>query len=92
MAEAWRPAGSERELRVGLAGLGSMGRNHLRVLRTRPGCRLVAVADPIEEMLAAAMADPEPAGRPPTGYLEPLAMIAEADLDAVVLAAPTTTH
>ena len=91
MAQAWRPAGPERELRVGLAGLGSMGRNHLRVLRALPGCRLAAVADPIEEMLAAAVADP--AGGPSaTGYLEPLAMIAEADLDAVVLAAPTTTH
>ena len=91
MTEAWRPAGSERELRVGLAGLGSMGRNHLRVLRTRPGCRLVAVADPIEEMVAAAIADLE-GGPPAVGYHEPLAMIAEADLDAVVLAAPTMTH
>jgi predicted dehydrogenase len=91
MTDAWRPVGSERELRVGLAGLGSMGRNHLRVLRARPGCRLVAVADPIEEMLAAAVAGDD-GGPGPAGYAEPLRMIAEADLDAIVLATPTTTH
>jgi UDP-N-acetylglucosamine 3-dehydrogenase len=90
MAESWRPVGAERELRVGLAGLGSMGRNHLRVLRDRPGCRLVAVADPVAEVLAAATSGgAEPAA---LGFSEPLAMIAEADLDAVVLAAPTTSH
>jgi predicted dehydrogenase len=91
MAQAWRPVGSEHELRVGLAGLGSMGRNHLRVLRARPGCRLVAVADPVPEALAAAVGggiDVPDA----LGFAEPLAMIAEADLDAVVIAAPTTSH
>jgi len=90
MADPWRPAGSERELRVGLAGLGSMGRNHLRVLRARPGCRLVAVADPVPEVLAAATSGGD--GPDALGFAEPLAMIAEADLDAVVLAAPTTSH
>jgi UDP-N-acetylglucosamine 3-dehydrogenase len=68
-----------------------MGRNHLRVLRARPGCRLVAVADPVPEVLAAATSG-GPDGPDAVGYAEPLAMIAEADLDAVVLAAPTTSH
>jgi UDP-N-acetylglucosamine 3-dehydrogenase len=91
MAEAWRPVGSERELRVGLAGLGSMGRNHLRVLRARQGCRLVAVADPVPEAVAAALGGGLDA-LDALAFAEPLAMIAEADLDAVVLAAPTTSH
>jgi UDP-N-acetylglucosamine 3-dehydrogenase len=90
MADQWRPVGSGRELRVGLAGLGSMGRNHLRVLRARPGCQLVAVADPVSEVLAAATSNAD--GPDAQGFSEPLAMIAEADLDAVVLAAPTTSH
>ena len=30
IADAWRPAGG-REIRIGLAGLGTMGRNHLRL-------------------------------------------------------------
>ena len=33
-------------LRVGLIGLGSMGRHHARVIRATPGMELVAVADP----------------------------------------------
>ncbi len=86
MTDAWRPAGA-RELRLGLAGLGSMGRNHLRILSNRPGVRLVAVADPFADVLAAAVA-----GCDAQGYADPLAMIAEADLDGVVIAAPTNAH
>lgn len=82
----WAPIG-EREVRVGLAGLGSMGRNHLRVLAAQPGCRLVAVADPV-----AAAVEEAVARSGAQGFSEPLAMIAEAELDAVVVAAPTTAH
>jgi predicted dehydrogenase len=86
MIPAWQPAG-DRLLRVGLAGLGSMGRNHLRILAGRADIRLVAVADPIEPTLAGATAQTGA-----QGFAEPLAMIAEAELDAVVIAAPTTAH
>lgn len=86
MTGAWSPAGA-RELRVGLIGLGSMGRNHLRVLGGMPETRLVALADPDPAALDAAAAT---SGA--QGFAEPLAMLAEADLDAVVIAAPTTTH
>ncbi len=86
MTAFWHPIG-DREVRVGLAGLGSMGRNHLRVIGTRPNVRLVAVADPIPDLLTDATALTGAAG-----FSEPLAMIAEAELDAVVIAAPTTAH
>lgn len=86
MTGAWSPIG-DRELRVGLIGLGSMGRNHLRVLGLATGTRLVAVADPDADALAAAAAT---SGA--QGFAEPLALIEEAELDAVVIAAPTTTH
>ena len=86
MSSRWQPAG-ERELRVGLAGLGSMGRNHLRVLSARTDLVLAAVADPVPAALAEATAQ---AGA--QGFAEPLAMIGEAELDAVVIAAPTTAH
>jgi UDP-N-acetylglucosamine 3-dehydrogenase len=76
-----------RPLRVGLAGLGSMGRNHLRVLAARDDVEIVAVADPDPEALRGA-ASPPGAQR----FDEPLAMLAEAELDAVVVAAPTTAH
>ena len=86
MTGAWRPAG-DRQVRIGLAGLGSMGRNHLRLLSARDDVRLAAVADPVAESLAAAAAT-----TPAQAFESPLAMIAEGDLDAVVIAAPTTTH
>jgi predicted dehydrogenase len=86
MTAGWSPAG-DRVLRVGLAGLGSMGRNHLRVISARDDCRLAAVADPVAGSLDAATAQTGA-----LGFADPLAMIAEAELDAVVIAAPTTAH
>jgi predicted dehydrogenase len=86
MSSAWSPVG-DRKLRIGLAGLGTMGRNHLRILLSRDDCRLAAVADPVASALQAAteQADAQ-------GFEEPLAMVAEVDLDAVVIAAPTMAH
>jgi predicted dehydrogenase len=74
-------------LRIGLAGLGAMGRNHLRNLVARPDVIVAAVADPEPDALEAAAA--QTGGQP---FAEPAAMIAEAELDALVVAAPTTTH
>jgi UDP-N-acetylglucosamine 3-dehydrogenase len=86
MSGGWQPAAG-RELRIGLAGLGSMGRNHLRVLASRRDIRLVAIADPVAAALSAAVAS---SGA--QAFDEPLAMIAEAELDALIVAAPTTSH
>ena len=82
----WAPIG-DREVRIGVIGLGSMGRNHVRVVSGLPGVRLAAVADPDPIALEAATVN--------TGaqaFEEPMAMLAEADLDAVIVAAPTTSH
>jgi predicted dehydrogenase len=86
MTASWSPVG-DGDVRVGLIGLGSMGRNHLRILASMDGARLVAVADPDAAALAAATA-----ATGALGFAEPLALLAEAELDAVVIAAPTTTH
>ena len=86
MTGAWSPIGS-REMRIGLIGLGSMGRNHLRVLSGLSGVRLVAIADPDATALSRSAA-----GSGAQAFPEPMAMLAEADLDAVVIAAPTTSH
>jgi UDP-N-acetylglucosamine 3-dehydrogenase len=83
---SWQPIGAKRPVRVGLIGLGAMGRNHLRLLTGRDDTRLVAVADPVPGALdTVASGDAQ-------AYAEPLAMLAEAELDAVVIASPTTTH
>ena len=82
----WQSAGA-RELRIGLAGLGSMGRNHLRVIAGRDDARLVAIADPVPDALVPTAA--QSGARP---FDDPLAMIEETELDALVIASPTTTH
>jgi UDP-N-acetylglucosamine 3-dehydrogenase len=64
-----------------------MGRNHLRVISSHPETALAAIADPDPDALAAAVAQ---AGA--RGFADPLAMIREAELDGVVIAAPTTAH
>ena len=43
---------ADNPLRVGLIGLGSMGRHHARVIRATEGMELVAVADPGGEPIA----------------------------------------
>jgi UDP-N-acetylglucosamine 3-dehydrogenase len=78
---------SDAPLRLGLAGLGSMGRNHLRVISGHAETVLAAIADPDPETLAAATAQTGAAG-----WSDPLVMIREAEVDAVVIAAPTTFH
>ena len=78
---------TEGRIRIGLAGAGSMGRNHVRVVSTHPETILAAVADPDEATLAAATG---PTGA--TGWADPLEMVRDADLDAIVIAAPTTMH
>jgi predicted dehydrogenase len=64
-----------------------MGRNHLRVISNHPDTTLAAIADTDPAALEAAVAQTEA-----QGYADPLAMIAEAELDGVVIAAPTTAH
>lgn len=74
-------------IRVGLAGLGAMGRNHLRVVSGHEETRLAAIADPVASTLEAAVAASGAAG-----FADPLEMIQSADIDAVIIAAPTTAH
>jgi predicted dehydrogenase len=83
---SWAPIG-EREARLGLIGLGVMGRNHLRILDGLPGVRVAAVSDPMPAALANV---PDVDGR--QGFVDAVTMLDEAELDAVVIAAPTTTH
>jgi predicted dehydrogenase len=64
-----------------------MGRNHLRLLSAREDVELVAISDPLPEVLEAARRTTDA-----TGYVEPQTMLVKDDLDAVVIASPTTTH
>ena len=73
------------DLRVGVIGVGMMGADHAERLVNRiAGARLVAVSDPDTaraEQLAAQFSDVRTVG-------DPLEMIADESVDAVVIASP----
>jgi UDP-N-acetylglucosamine 3-dehydrogenase len=71
------------DLRVGLIGLGAMGRHHARVLREVDGVRLVAVADASGDPHRVAL------GLPVLGDVDELIA---AGIDAAVCAVPTSLH
>ena len=70
-------------LRVGVIGLGSMGRHHARVIRATPGMELVAVADPVGDKFGVAGDLP---------VLPDVDALIAAGLDAAVVAVPTVHH
>lgn len=75
------------ELRIGIAGLGQMGRYHLRTWAELDDAVVVAVADPdLERALRVG------AGRSVALYAEHTAMFEEQQLDAVCICAPSEHH
>lgn len=72
-------------LKVGLIGLGNMGRNHLRILSMLKGFELAFVADANGEVAAKSG---EVHGIP--GVVDPTPLLA--GVDAVVICTPTVTH
>lgn len=84
------PSGSSRRrLNVGLIGLGRLGRVYARDLATRiPETRLAAVSD-VSAGLAAQVADEFDV---PRAFESPHDLLADPQVDAVVVASPTHTH
>lgn len=74
---------TSQNLRVGLIGLGSMGRHHARVIRATEGMDLVAVADPGGDRFGVA-------GELP--LLPDVQALIDAGLDAAMVAVPTIYH
>ena len=74
---------TDNPLRVGLIGLGSMGRHHARVIRATEGMDLVAVADPGGDRFGVA-------GE--LAVLPDVHALIDAGLDAAMVAVPTVYH
>ncbi|MDE3724139.1 Gfo/Idh/MocA family oxidoreductase [Nocardiopsis sp. N85] len=72
-------------LRVGVVGLGVISRFHLAALAASPDWETVAVCD----LDPGRIADPPPGA---VGHTDHRRMLAEADLDAVVVTAPNDAH
>jgi UDP-N-acetylglucosamine 3-dehydrogenase len=70
-------------LRAGLIGLGSMGRNHCRLLRDLDEVDFIAACDPAGDPAGAANGTP---------VLATVEQLLDHDLDICVLAAPTDLH
>lgn len=71
------------DIRMGLIGLGSMGRHHARVIRETPGMQLVAAADPAGDKFGAARDLP---------VLPDVEALIGAGIDAAMVAVPTLEH
>ncbi len=74
---------AERPIRIGLIGLGSMGRHHARVIREVEGMDLVAVADPYGDKHAVAQG---------LDVLPDVGSLIDAGIDAAMVAVPTYLH
>jgi predicted dehydrogenase len=72
-----------KNLRVGLVGLGMMGRHHARVLSSLPGVDFVGICDPAGDNNQSAQ------GRP---ILDSISKLIALQLDYAVVAVPTTFH
>jgi predicted dehydrogenase len=72
--------------RIGIVGLGAMGRNHARILEELDAAELVAVCDPSEEAMDWA------ATRRLKGYRSYQELFEGEKLDAVTVAVPTRFH
>lgn len=70
-------------LRVGLLGIGSMGRHHARVIRETEGMDLVAVADPAGDKFGVAKG---------LEVLPDVQALIDQGLDAAMVAVPTVYH
>lgn len=78
-----------QELRIGIIGVGMMGADHAERLVTRiAGARLVAVSDPDTARAAALVGRFEDV----RSIADPLLLVADPDVDAVVIASPGFVH
>lgn len=76
-----------REVKLGIVGVGGMGKGHLRGLAAIPNARLAAVCD-WDGDLARSVAEPLGAAV----YTDGSKMIAEADIEALYICVPPHTH
>ncbi|MGD9497853.1 MAG: Gfo/Idh/MocA family protein [Armatimonadota bacterium] len=78
-------------IRIGAIGSGGNARGHMRRMVGIAGVELVAIADPSEEAIKAAVAQVEGAGKLPV-FENHKEMLEQVEMDAVVISTPHTLH
>lgn len=76
------------DIRFGVIGVGAWGVNHVRVVASEPGCVLAGVADIDDRVLSRAHSIASGV----TCTREPAELLADPEIDAVVIATPPATH
>ena len=79
-------------LRIGLIGVGMMGREHVRNIKLFPDARIAAICDPVAEQRALTRQTLGPAADGVAEFETVEAMVADAKLDAVLVVSPNHTH
>lgn len=81
-------AAAAQPVRVGLLGYGAIGHEHSRAVQAVPGLELAAVCDTNPDRVAAATAY-APGAR---GHTDPDDLVADPDVDLVVVSTPPASH
>ncbi len=87
-----RPLGANADVRLGFAGLRNKGADHIAHFREIPGCRVVALCDADADFLERERAKCRAANEPVEVYRDFRDMVANPEVDAVVIASPNHWH
>ena len=87
-----RVLGANDDLRVGVVGFRSQGRNHIRWLRELPGVRVVALCDPDRGVLDREVKGSKGRNEKIDGYVDVRKLLEDKNIDAVTTATPDHWH
>lgn len=90
---AWGQASPNREVRLGVVGFRSRGRDHYRAFSKIPGVKVAFLCDVDERLFPAAVKEVEALnGTRPETYTDIRRLLERKDLDAISIAAPDHWH
>lgn len=87
-----RAQGANDTIRVGVAGFGGRGREHISALSKIPGVQIVALCDVDEKVLAKGVAEFDKKGQKVAGYKDARKMLESKEIDAITTATPNHWH
>ena len=88
----YRPLGANSDIRLGIAGTGSKGIDHIRHFDDVPGARIVALCDPDPNQLDRAFEETGLARDAVQTYTDFRELVGDDEIDAIVIASPNHWH